>query len=131
MNTYTQYLSYIKPSWAPPAEIFGPVWTILYAIIIVTYGFIAYKFWKGELTRKEALPFMLNLGFNIIFTYIQFELQSFLWASIDIVFVLLTLLWALFAIERKYKWVMIANLPYLGWVSYASVLQLTIAYLNR
>lgn len=131
INTVTQYAGYIKPDWAPPAEIFGPVWAILYGIIIITYGFIAYKFWKGEVTRREALPFILNLGFNIIYTYIQFELQSFFWASVDIVLVLGTLLWALFVIEKKYKWVMIANLPYLGWVSYATVLQLTITYLNR
>lgn len=131
MDTATQYLNYIKPEWAPPAWLFGPVWAVLYVIIAITFGYVGYKFWKGEVDRKIALPFMLNIGFNIIFTYLQFELQNNLLASLDILLVLGTLIWAIFVIEKKYRWVAIANLPYLAWVSFATVLQLTITYLNR
>lgn len=131
MNTLTDYASYVKPEWAPPSSIFAPVWTALYIIIAITFGYIGYKFWKGEVDGKIALPFMLNIGFNIIYTYLQFEIQSFLLASIDILLVLGTLIWALRTAWGKYRWVTLANIPYLLWVSFATALQLTITWLNR
>lgn len=130
-NTYSEYASYIKPEWAPPAWLFGPVWTILYCIIAITFGYVAYQWWKGKLSTKIALPFALNLFFNLIFTPIQFGLMSMELAAVDIVLVLGTLVWAIAAVWNKYRWVAIANIPYLAWVSFATVLQLTILYLNR
>lgn len=130
MNTYTEYATYLKPDWAPPAWLFGPVWTILYAIIAVTFGYVIYKWWKGEISWKMVLPFKLNLLFNLLFTPIQFGLQNNLLAAIDILLVLGTLIWAMVVIWKKYKWVALANIPYLAWVSFATILQLTITYLN-
>lgn len=130
-TTYVQYADFIKPEWAPPAWLFGPVWTFLYIVIAVTFGYVAYKFWKGEVDRSVALPFMLNIGFNVIYTYFQFTLRNFFLASVDILLVLGTLVWAMAAVWNKYRWIAIANIPYLAWVSFATVLQLTIMYLNR
>lgn len=130
MNTYTEYAAYIKPDWAPPAYLFGPVWTILYAIIAITFGYVIYMWWKGKLSWKTVLPFKLNLLFNLLFTPIQFGLQNNLLAAIDILLVLGTLIWAMVVIWKKYRWVALANIPYLAWVSFATVLQLTITYLN-
>lgn len=129
-NEYTQYTDYIKPEWAPPSWIFGPVWTVLYAIIIVTFGFVIWKWWKGELDFKYVLPFLLNIVLNLVFTPIQFGLMNLPLASLDIALVLGTLVWAMMKIRTKYRWVAIANIPYLLWVSFATVLQLTILYLN-
>ena len=130
MNTYTEYATYIKPEWAPPAWLFGPVWTILYAIIAVSFGYIIYKWWKGEISWKMLLPFKLNILFNLLFTPIQFGLQNNLLAAIDILLVLGTLLWSVIIIWKRYRWVAVVNIPYLAWVSFATVLQLTITYLN-
>lgn len=130
MDTINQYANLIKPNWAPPAYIFGPVWTLLYIIITITFGYVIYKYFKKEVTLMTVLPFILNLIFNLSFTYIQFGLKNNTLASIDILLILGTLLWLIFAIEKKYKWVAIANIPYLAWVSYATVLQLTITYMN-
>lgn len=130
MNTYTEYAAYIKPDWAPPAYLFGPVWTILYAIIAITFGYVIYMWWKGKLSWKTVLPFKLNLLFNLLFTPIQFGLQNNLLAAIDILLVLGTLIWAMVVIWKKYRWVALANIPYLAWVSFATILQLTITYLN-
>lgn len=130
-TTYVQYADFIKPEWAPPAWLFGPVWTFLYIVIAVTFGYVAYKFWKGEMDRSVALPFMLNIGFNVIYTYFQFTLRNFFLASVDILLVLGTLIWAMAAVWNWYRWVAVANIPYLAWVSFATVLQLTITYLNR
>lgn len=130
MDSYISYQMLIKPIWAPPAWLFGPVWTILYVIIAVTYGTVFYKVFKKELPAIVALPFALNLIFNFSFTYLQFVLKNNYLASIDILLCLATLIWAMVAIWPRIKWVALANIPYLAWVSFATVLQLTITYLN-
>lgn len=129
-NAYNWYSTLIKPTWAPPSFLFGPVWTFLYTIIAITYGTVFYKAYKKELPKAVVLPFILNLIFNFSFTYFQFTLKNNLLASIDIILVLITLVWALIAVYPHMKWVSYANIPYVLWVSFATVLQLTITYLN-
>ena len=133
MDTYNWYSQLIKPSWAPPGWLFGPVWSALYAIIAVTYGTVFYKAYKGELSRLVALAFVLNLVFNFAFTPIQFGLRNNLLASLDILFVVGTLTWALVAVWKAsadLRWVVYANIPYLLWGLFATALQLTITVLN-
>lgn len=129
-NTYTWYQQLIKPSWAPPSWLFGPVWTILYAVIAVSFGTVFYRAATKQLSWLVALPFALNLIFNFAFTPLQFGLKNNLLAAVDILLVLATLIWALLAIWPYTRWVAYANIPYLLWVSLATVLQITITYLN-
>lgn len=133
MDTYNWYATLIKPSWAPPAWVFGPVWTVLYAIIAVSFGTVFYKAFTRQISWMVALPFVLNLAANFAFTPLQFGLQNNFLAAIDILLILGTLIWALVAIWRaapSLRWVVYINIPYLLWVSFATVLQLTITYLN-
>ncbi len=134
METYNWYSTLMKPSWAPPSWLFGPVWSVLYIIITYTFGTIFYKVYTKELPLMVAIPFALNLFFNFIFTYIQFTLKNNLLASIDILLVVITLIWGLAIIYNSYpqlRWIVYANLPYLLWGLFATCLQLTITYLNR
>lgn len=134
MEQYNWYSQLIKPTWAPPSYLFGPVWTILYAIIFVSFGTVFYRAITGKLSWMVVLPFILNLIFNFSFTYFQFELRNNLLASIDILLILVTLIWALIAIWKvspELRWIAYVNIPYLLWVSFATVLQLTVTYLNR
>lgn len=130
MDTATWYQSLIKPSWAPPSWLFGSVWSILYVIIFITFGTVFYKAFAKEISWLVALPFALNLIFNLIFTPIQFGLRNNLLASIDILLVVATLVWALIAIYPHFKWISYANVPYLLWGLFATVLQFSITYLN-
>ena len=133
MNTYNWYSQLIKPSWAPPSSWFGPVWTVLYAIIIFSFGTVFYQAFTGKIPWKVTVPFILNLIFNFAFTPIQFGLKNNLLAGIDILLVLITLVWALTSLWRSspsLRWVVYVNIPYLLWVCFATVLQLTITYLN-
>lgn len=130
METYNWYQTLIKPEWAPPSWLFGPVWSVLYVIIAGSFGYVGYLYFKGSIPFMVLLPFILNLVFNFAFTPLQFVVQNNLLASIDILLVLGTLVWALYAIHKYVPWVSYINIPYLAWVSFASVLQLTITYLN-
>lgn len=130
-DSYTWYQNLIKPDWAPPSWLFGPVWSVLYAIITISFGAVFYKVFTKQIPWIVALPFALNLLFNFAFTPIQFGLKNNILAFIDIVLVLGTLIWALVSIYPYAKWVTYINIPYLLWVTFATVLQFTITYLNR
>lgn len=124
------YQTLIKPTWAPPSWIFGPVWSVLYLIIAASYGYVGYLFFTKKIPFIVLLPFILNLVFNFLFTPLQFGLQNNVLAMIDIFLVLGTLIWALIAIYKYVPWVTYVNIPYLAWVSFATTLQVTITYLN-
>lgn len=131
MEAYNWYSILIKPTWAPPSWIFGPVWSVLYVLILVSFGKVFLMFWKKQIPFMVALPFALNLVFNFSFTPLQFGLQNNLLAAVDILLVLGTILWAMIAIYPYARWIAYIQIPYLVWVSFATVLQLTITYLNR
>ena len=130
METKNWYQQLTKPKWAPPAWLFGPVWTLLYAIIAATFGFVFYKTSMGEISWMIALPFALNLIFNVAFAPIQFRLENNTLAAADILLVLGTLVWSLVAVFPYFPWIAYANILYFLWVGFATVLQLTITYLN-
>ena len=86
--------------------------------------------WQKQIALVVALPFVFNIIFNLAFTPLQFGLKSNLLAAIDILLVLATLVWAMVAIYPYAKWITYIQVPYLLWVSFATILQLTITYLN-
>jgi tryptophan-rich sensory protein len=131
MNAYDWYAQLIKPAWSPPAGIFGPVWTVLYALIAFSFGKVFYMAWRKEIPRIVVWPFVLNLVFNAAFTPLQFGLKSNLLAAADILLVLATLLWGMAAIYPYRRYLAYMQIPYLLWVGFATFLQLTITYLNR
>ena len=125
------YAQLAKPFFAPPASVFGPVWTVLYIIIAISFGFVLLQTLKRRLPFDVLLPFALNLLFNAAYTPIQFGLRANLLASVDILLVLATLVWAMRVIWHRARWVALSNIPYLLWVGFATVLQLSITWLNR
>jgi tryptophan-rich sensory protein len=150
MRTYEFYKTLNKPRWAPPRWLFGPVWTFLYALIVISYGYVGYLFalnfvgfrsWVGigpgavsgasGIPSIALLPFILNLIFNLAFVPIQFGLKHLRLASLDVLLTLITLIWAMFAIYPYAPWVVWINLPQLAWVCFATILQFTVTSMNR
>lgn len=131
MPPYTSYQHLTKPSWSPPAWLFGPVWSALYVLIAISFGWVFILAWRKKIAPVVAAPFVFNLIFNIAFTSIQFGLKNNYLAALDIILVLGTLIWATVVIHPRVRWIAYAQIPYLLWVSFATVLQLTITYLNR
>ncbi len=130
-ESYTWYSSLIKPTWAPPSWLFGPVWSVLYILITISFGKVFLLFLRKEIPFMVALPFLLNIVFNLAFTPLQFGLKNNVLAMIDIFLVLGTLVWAMVAIYPHVRWVTYMQIPYVLWVSFATVLQVTVTYLNR
>ena len=130
MENYAQYAAWVKPEWAPPEWIFGPVWSVLYLIIAISFSYVAYRYVRRTIPAMVLLPFALNIIFNVAFTPLQFTIGNLWLASLDILLVLASLGWALYAIYRYAPWVSYINIPYFLWVSFATVLQLSILFLN-
>ena len=129
MDLWYQQLK--KPFWAPPGKLFGPVWSILYVGIIITFATAVYLFAKSQISLLTLLPFILNMMFNLAVTPLQFKLRNNKLALLDILLVLITLIWALFAIYPYAIWISLVNIPYLLWVTFATALQSSITWLNR
>lgn len=104
---------------------------MLYIIIAISFGVVIAKFFQKEIPFIVLLPFLLNIFFNALFMPLQFGIMSNELALIDIVLVLGTLVWAMVAIYPFASWVTYVQIPYLLWVSFATVLQITVTVLNR
>ena len=85
------YDALAKPSWTPAPATIGLIWSILYPIILVTFGFVFVQAIRGKIAWRVALPFAINLVTNLIFSPIQFRMRNLPLASADILIVLGTI----------------------------------------
>jgi tryptophan-rich sensory protein len=131
MNAYHWYSQLHKPKWAPPRWLFGPVWSALYILIFISFGKVFLSAYQKQIPIIIVLPFVLNLIFNFSFTPLEFRLKNNLLAALDVLLVLGTLIWAMIAIYSYAPWIFYFQIPYLLWVTFATILQLKITCLNR
>ncbi len=129
-NWESWYAALDKPSWTPSGETIGTIWSILYPIIFVTFGIIFYKVYKKKFKSYLAAPFIINLLANFAFTPIQFGLKNLPLAALDILIVWITIVWGMKLIWKYSKILSLAQIPYLTWVSIATLLQLSITFSN-
>jgi tryptophan-rich sensory protein len=117
------YGSLQRPSFAPPGSVFGPVWTLLYTLM----GVAAWRVWRAAGDKRSAwILFAAQLIANAAWSWIFFWAHSGKWAFVEIL-----LLWVLIAmtirafarIDRPAAWLLV---PYLAWVSFATLLTWTI-----
>ena len=125
------YASLAKPEWTPAPSTIGLIWTIVYPIILVTFGVALVGMARGQIAWSVAVPIGINLAANFAFTPIQFGMHNLTLAAVDIVIVLVTIVWCMVALWPYSPWYAVALLPYLVWVSTATVLQLSITFANR
>lgn len=131
MNQERVYNKFKKPTWAPPSWLFGPVWTVLYIIIFISFSYTFLEIVEENMPFWIIIPLLLNLLFNFLFTYIQFTLKNNILASVDIVLVWVTIVILMAAVYPYIPWVTYAMIPYFLWVSFASILQFNVTYLNK
>jgi len=130
-DTTTWYEALAKPFFAPEPWVFGVAWGILYPIIIVSFGYVFYLALRDRIPKWVMVPFVINAVSNLIFSPIQFTLQNNWLALLDMLVVVVSLLWAMKAIWPHRKWVTFAQIPYLLWGTFATILQISITFLNK
>ena len=118
-----------KPTWNPPDSVFGPVWTALYILMAIA----AWLAWRPAGFKAAAFPLSLfgaQLLLNVAWSWIFFGLHQPGWAFAEIVILWLAIVATIVAFLRCSRlagWLLV---PYLAWVSFASVLNCAIWQLN-
>lgn len=124
------YQALVKPSWQPPDWVFGPVWTIIYAMAALA-GVSAWRGARASAARTRILVlFGLNAVLNVLWSLLFFRLNRPDWALIEVGFLwlsVLVLILGLRPLSRATTWWL---LPYLAWVTFAAVLNAAIVRLN-
>ena len=131
-NIPTWYADLNKPFFNPPNWIFAPVWTLLYVMM----GFAAGRVWNKIDTdeknvKKAFLFFIIQLALNALWSYLFFGLRNPMLASFEIILLLLMIYETYLQFKKIDKISGYLLLPYLAWVSFATVLTFSIWYLNR
>ena len=123
------YNQLVQPDWAPPPGIFGPVWTVLYTLM----GITAWLVWRsgGFGPNRQALTlFLLQLAFNGLWSWLFFTWNFGVLALADIVVLWLLIMATLVSFWRVNPLAGALLIPYLMWVSFASVLNFSLWQLN-
>ncbi len=124
------YPSLVKPSFNPPAWIFAPVWTFLYALMGVAAFQVHQKGFSSPAVKTALLIFAIQLLLNSLWSVIFFGLRAPLGALVELgflwIFVSLTI-YAFFRISSLAGWLLV---PYLFWISFAFVLNYALVVLN-
>jgi translocator protein len=126
-NVRTWYPLLAKPSWNPPAWIFGPVWSTLYVLM----GIAIWRAWRtGPAARTLVAGYFVQLVCNALWSVLFFGLKQPAWALADIFLLLGLLGWMQRGLWRTDRSAGVLWLPYVLWVGFATVLNATIVWLN-
>ena len=123
------YSELVRPEWAPPGWIFGPVWITLYALM----GLAAWLVWRQvgfRAARVGLTLFLVQLAFNAAWSWLFFAWQLGGLAFADILVLLALIAAMLVAFWGKSRLAAVMIAPYLLWVGFASVLNYTVWQLN-
>jgi tryptophan-rich sensory protein len=123
------YNSLRFPSWKPPNWLFGPVWTTIFTLCVISAG-LAWAGSAGGQRNWLVALFALNAGFNILWNILFFKLRRPDWALVETAF-----LWLSVAALMLFIWPLSSTAslllaPYLTWVTIAGCLNLAIVRLN-
>lgn len=125
----TWYADLVKPSFTPPNAVFGPVWTALYVLMAVA----AWRVWRAadrDTTRGPLTLFALQLALNLGWSVVFFGLGKIGAAVATIVVLDVGVVVTLLAFRTIDRWAALLMMPYLAWVSFATVLNITLWRLN-
>jgi len=124
------YRELIKPSFNPPGWVFGPVWTVLYILIGVSFFLVWRRGFPGKAGRAALVCFLVQLALNAVWTLLFFGLQSPALALVDIVALLVAIVLTIILFSSISRVAACLLIPYLAWVSFATVLNGAIWRLN-
>ena len=124
------YQTINKPSWNPPGWVFAPVWTTLYVMM----GVSLYLVWKSGVSnnlKRTAIGLCaFQLVLNFFWSLIFFDQQQPGWALVEIIVMWFFILFTIFAFAKVNKTAAWLLVPYISWVSFATILNYTIWKMN-
>lgn len=124
------YMEIEKPSFNPPNTVFGPVWTVLYILMGFAAGLVWSNGTEDPQVRRALGLYGLQLLLNVLWSLLFFGLKSPGLALVDITLLLLTIVLCIRAFHPIDRWAAYLMVPYLLWVSFASILNAAIQVLN-
>lgn len=124
------YATLVKPSFNPPNYLFGPVWTALYVMMGVSL-YMIYQSQQSEARSNALLVFCLQLFLNFWWSIFFFSFQRPDIALVEIGLLWLSIIWMIFSFRKIKPLAGYLQIPYLCWVSFASILNAAIWWLNR
>ena len=126
----TWYVPLHKPPVNPPNWIFGPVWTILFALMGIAACIVWQKKSDEKRKRKALSVFCAQLALNVLWSVLFFGLHRSGIAFVDIMFLWLGILWLIILFWRISRPASYLLMPYIAWVSFAGYLNFMIWKLN-
>lgn len=123
------YTSLEKPCFNPPSAVFGPVWSILYLLMAIA----AYAVWTETGFRKRPVPlifFFIQLALNFLWVLIFGKAHDLLAAFVEIIVLWVCIVLTMILFFRVKPWTHFLLLPYLAWVTFASILNYSLHHLN-
>lgn len=127
-NIPTWYVTVHKPFFNPPNWIFGPVWTALYTLMSVSL-YLMIRSSHPEKSKALWL-FFIQLALNALWSFLFFQYHMLLISLIEIILMLLTMIGFTIIAYRINKTASYCFIPYIAWVSFATLLNASIWYLN-
>lgn len=118
VNAQDFYAQLVKPSWAPPAGIFGPVWSVLYALM----GISAWLVWRSGPNRRALVLFFAQLAVNALWSWLFFTWHQGALATAEVLVLLALIAATMRAFWQSSRLAAALLLPYLLWVAFASAL---------
>jgi len=122
------YGELVKPGFNPPSWIFGPVWILLY-LMMTTALFIVWQK-REKIITYPVIIFTVHLALNALWSILFFGWHNPALALIDIIMLWLIILYLIVYFWRLEKWAGILLIPYILWVSFATILNYSIWVLN-
>lgn len=129
-NLVGWYDQLIKPSFNPPNWIFGPVWTLLFTLMAIALYLILESKQNKKFFKTAIILFIIQFFFNITWSFVFFDLHSLGWAFVNILILLLFIILTVIYFSKINKKAGYLLIPYLYWVSFATILNLAIWLLN-
>jgi translocator protein len=126
----TWYITLEKPFFSPPNYLFAPVWTCLYILMGLSWWLI----WQNPKSgiRQQALGiFYVQWALNFLWSFLFFYFQQPGWALVEILILWSGILAMIIAFNKIDKTAARLQLPYLAWVSFASLLNAAVWWLNK
>ena len=124
------FTTLVKPSFNPPNYLFGPVWTLLYTLMGISL-FMVWNTPKSNLRNRAITIFCLQLFLNFWWSILFFKFHLLLISVIDIIVLWALISYMIISFSKVKPVAAYIQIPYLLWVSFATVLNISIWYLNK